>query len=102
METKATDIIEIADFEGLLNQQIDIRFSNEVILPAKLIEVTTLGGYSPLERNPFSIIVRTEQKTEYYQQGTYIMLHPSIGNIYIFFVPLGMDKEGMKYEAIFS
>ncbi len=102
METKTTDKIEIADFKGLLNQQVDIRFSNEVILPAKLIEVTTLGGYSPLERNPFSITVRTEQKTEYYQQGTYIMQHPNMGQIYIFFVPLGMDKEGMKYEAVFS
>jgi hypothetical protein len=102
MEAKATDIIEIADFESLLNQQVDIRFSNEVILPATLIEVTTLGGYSPLERNPFSIVVRTGQKTEYYQQGTYIMHHPNMGEIYIFFVPLGMDKEGMKYEAVFS
>jgi hypothetical protein len=102
MEAKTTDKIEIADFESLLNQEINIRFSNEIILPAKLIEVLVLGGYSPLERNPFSITVRTQQKTEYYQQGTYIMQHPILGEIYIFFVPLGMDKDGMKYEAVFS
>jgi hypothetical protein len=47
-------------------------------------------------------VLRTTQTTGYYQQGIYIIYHPSKGEIYTFLVPLGLDKEGMKYEAVFS
>ncbi|WP_394995943.1 DUF6916 family protein [Emticicia sp.] len=102
METQELKHVLDTDFAPYLNQKLNIGFSQEITLSAELIAVTKLGGYSPLERNPFSIVLRTEQKTEYYQQGTYIIQHPSKGEMLIFLVPLGLDKEGMKYEAIFS
>jgi hypothetical protein len=102
METKELTTIEITDFDPYLNQVFDIGFSEEVTLTAQLLEVTHLGGYSPLARSPFSIVLRTEQKSAYYQQGIYTIQHPVKGNMAIFLVPLGMDKEGMKYEAVFS
>ena len=102
METQELKHVSVTDFAPYLNQKLNIGFSQEITLSAELIAVTQLGGYSPLERTPFSIVLRTEQKTEYYQQGTYIIQHPSKGEMLIFLVPLGLDKEGMKYEAIFS
>lgn len=102
METEELKHVSASDFVPYQNQKINIEFSQEIILPAELVEITQLGGYSPLERIPFSIVLRTEQKTEYYKQGTYIIQHPSKGEMLIFLVPLGLDKEGMKYEAIFS
>jgi hypothetical protein len=102
METEKLTTIEITDFNPYLNQVLNIGFSEEVTLPALLLEVTHLSGYSPLARSPFSIVLRTEQKTAYYQQGIYTIQHPAKGNMAVFLVPLGMDKEGMKYEAVFS
>ncbi|MFN7117495.1 MAG: DUF6916 family protein [Saprospiraceae bacterium] len=29
-------------------------------------------------------------------------MHPNIGELYIFLVPLGPDAEGMRYEAVFT
>lgn len=102
METQTIAYLSVEDFMPHLNHKINIGFSQEIILTAELIEITALGGYSPLERIPFSIVLRTTQTTGYYQQGTYIIYHPSKGEIYTFLVPIGLDKEGMKYEAVFS
>lgn len=85
-----------------LNQDLVIRFSPEVSMQAKLIEVTVTKNYSPLERKPFMLVFRTGQKDQYYLQGTYALEHPEKGDLDIFLVPIGPDAEGMKYEAIFS
>ena len=96
------DKITAGDFKPLLNEKIAIQFTPEIQLVAELIALTELNGYSPLERKPFSLTFRTEQKTEYYNQGIFIVAHPSKGELSIFMSPKGFDKVGMKYEAIFS
>ena len=90
------------DFTSFLNKVFTIRISDEIQLDAELIEVTKLNNYSPLERSPFSIVFRTEQKNEYYQQGIFTIIHPQKGNLELFLSPLGFDSVGMKYEAVFS
>jgi hypothetical protein len=95
-------LLTLNDFDTFLNKVFTIRISDEVLLDAELIELTKLNNYSPLERNPFSIIFRTEQKNEYYQQGIFTVVHPKKGDLQLFLSPLGFDTVGMKYEAIFS
>jgi hypothetical protein len=90
------------DFNTFLNKLFTIRISDEIQLDAELIEITKLNNYSPLERSPFSIVFRTEQKNEYYQQGIFTIVHPQKGNLELFLSPLGFDNVGMKYEAVFS
>jgi hypothetical protein len=90
------------DFNTFLNKLFTIRISDEVLLDAELIEITKLNNYSSLERSPFSIVFRTEQKNEYYQQGIFTIVHPQKGNLELFLSPLGFDSVGMKYEAVFS
>lgn len=91
------------DFDTLLNKIFTIRISDEIQLDAELVELTKLkNNYSPLERHPFSIVFRTEQKNEYYQQGIFTIVHPCKGDLQLFLSPLGFDNVGMKYEAIFS
>lgn len=94
--------ITTEDFKILLNQQLPIQFTPDVILGAEVIELTELGGYSPLERKPFSVVFRTEQKTEYYNQGLFVVVHPNLGEIPLFMTPQGFDGIGMRYEAVFS
>jgi hypothetical protein len=95
-------LLTLDDFNPLLNKVFTIRISDEVLLDAELIELTKLNNYSPLERSPFSIVFRTEQKNEYYQQGIFTIVHPQKGNLELFLSPLGFDSVGMKYEAVFS
>ena len=95
-------LITLNDFDILLNKIFTIRISDEVQLDAELVELTKLNNYSPLERDPFSIVFRTEQKNEYYQQGIFTVVHPIKGDLQLFLSPLGFDSVGMKYEAVFS
>ncbi|MRX39286.1 hypothetical protein GJU43_08375 [Flavobacterium sp. LC2016-23] len=95
-------LLTLNDFNAFLNKIFTIQISDEIQLNAELVELTQLNNYSSLEREPFSIVFRTEQKTEYYQQGIFTIVHPQKGNLDLFLSPLGFDSVGMKYEAIFS
>lgn len=95
-------LLTLNDFSAFLNQIFVIRISDEIQLDAELVEITKHTNYSPLEREPFSIVFRTEQKNEYYQQGIFTIIHPQKGNLDLFLSPLGFDSVGMKYEAILS
>ncbi|WP_269241090.1 DUF6916 family protein [Flavobacterium limnophilum] len=95
-------LLTLNDFDPHLNKVFTIQISDEIQLDAELIEVTKLNNYSPLERSPFSIVFRTEQKNEYYQQGIFTIIHPQKGNLELFLSPLGFDSFGMRYEAVFS
>ncbi len=90
------------DFENYINQNLKIKFTEDVTLSAELTEVIPLSGFSPLERKPFLLTFRTQQIGEYYQQGTFTVEHPVLGEIPMFLGPKGFDNVGMKYEAVFS
>lgn len=95
-------LLSINNFNSLLNTSFVIKISEEVQLDAELILATELNSYSPLERTPFSLVFRTQQKNEYYEQGIFTVVHPQEGNLELFLTPLGFDEVGMKYEAVFS
>ena len=86
----------------LLNQIFNIRFSPEITLPAELVQVRDVESYTPLERKPFAIVLRTEQKTHYYHQITCVLEHPEKGDLPVFFFPVGFDGTGVLYEALFA
>ncbi|MBK9982131.1 MAG: hypothetical protein IPP15_06840 [Saprospiraceae bacterium] len=102
METTSSELLHSSDFEPYLNQVFQIRFTVEITLPAELINVTEIPGYTTVDRKPFSILFRTAQKTEYFRQSVCILQHPVKGEVPVFLVPLGLDEEGMRYEAVFS
>lgn len=91
-----------ADFAPYLNQYLSVRFEPGADLPAQLIEVKETENFSPAQRKPFFIVLRTEQKDRYYPQGIYTLVHPDKGEISLFLVPLGANSQGMQYEAVFS
>jgi len=95
-------LLSVNNFNSLLNTIFVIKISEEVQLDAELISATELNSYSPLERTPFSLVFRTQQKNEYYEQGIFTVIHPQEGNLELFLTPLGFDEVGMKYEAVFS
>lgn len=96
------DQLQSSDFSPWLNQTLNIRFSTEITLPAQLVQVRDVSSYTPLERKPFAIVLRTDQKTHYFNQTIGILEHPEKGDLSIFFVPVGFDGEGVLYEAVFA
>ncbi|MFZ1677589.1 MAG: hypothetical protein WBP41_13395 [Saprospiraceae bacterium] len=96
------DFLMNTDFIPYQNQMFTIDFTTEVSLPAELIEVKEFKTYSPIDRTPFTLMFRTAQKSEYYEQAICILHHPDKGKIPVFLVPLGPDQDGMRYVAVFS
>jgi hypothetical protein len=96
------DIISQDDFSGLLHTTLQLRFGADVRFSVELVEVRRVENYSPLERQPFAIVVRSDQQTHYYHQNTFTVEHPERGDLDIFFVPVGFDGKGVLYEAVFS
>lgn len=96
------DKVSAEDLKPLLNKRIHIQFTNDVKMSAQITGLTEFNSYSPLERKPFSVVFRTEQKSEYYNQGIFGVILPSEEKISIFLTPQGFDGVGMRYEAVFS
>ena len=56
------DKLEASDFSPWLNQTMPIRFNPDVVLPAEPGQMPGVDSYSPAQRKPFSVVLRTEQK----------------------------------------
>ncbi|KAF2339718.1 MAG: hypothetical protein REI96_19965 [Flavobacterium nitrogenifigens] len=95
-------LLTVNSFNSLVNRVFVIKISKEIQHDAELISVTEFNSYSPLQRTPFSLVFRTQQKDEYYEQGILTVIHPEEGDLELFLTPLGFDEVGMKYEAVFS
>lgn len=102
METFDLSRLQAADFELLLNDTFEIRFSGDIIEKASLVQTTRLSHYTPLERLPFSIVLRTAPGTPVFMQGIYRLSHPDLGALDLFLVPVASDSTGVSYEAVFS
>ena len=76
-------------------------------LDMSLIDVTVLGGGSGRGgesaggRVPFSLVFRGPLQPVL-PQRTYRVEHDGIGEFDLFLVPIGLDAEGMRYEAVFT
>ena len=97
-----TKTLNIDSFKTLLNQQLQIQFAPNVLMHAELIEVKAMEFKDQPNRKSFSILLRTAQKGEYYQQGTFKVTHTHLGEHMLFMVPIGPDDKGMCYEAMFN
>ena len=94
-----------ADFAPLLNKDFQIAAEGVEQATAVLIDLTELGS-EPTEddlasRRAFSLIFRIAGDT-YLPQQIYHVSNATLGELDIFLVPIGPDKEGMKYEAMFT
>ena len=97
----------IATFTAHLGATFCIHLESGTTLAAELIEVTPLSARSPQgteiqrPRTPFSLVFRSPAHPRLVQ-SIYQMAHPAIGTFEIFLVPIGMDAQGLRCEAIFT
>lgn len=102
METYDIGIITADDFRNHLNQNVAVHFNPGIPVAVEILEVENLEIYSGLDRLSFSVILRMNGEKGHYPQGIYVVEHPKLGRIEIFLVPIGTDKEGMRYQSVFS
>lgn len=101
--------LTMKDFSKHLNHTFQIKFkvgeteATPGAIDAELVEVSQLGEKRKGEdqRQSFSVVFRGPNEPVLPQQ-VYSTEHDGLGPLDLFLVPIGPDKEGMLYEAIFS
>lgn len=89
-------------FSQYLNKTFRIH-TDSAIVDAELIEASTVGQADEEQgrRAPFSVIFRTD-KEQLFGQGVFRIEAEGFGEAELFLVPIGLDDEGARYEAVFG
>ena len=94
------ELLTSETFQPLLNNVFQLS-SDEHTIPITLIEVERRRSGSPAHREPFSLVFRGPHAPVWPQQ-IYRLSHAALGELDIFFVPIGPDQLGLRYEAVFG
>jgi hypothetical protein len=65
------------------------------------IELTGAADLSNAGLEQFSLVF-TGKASPWLPQSMYQLIHPQMGELELFLVPIGPDTAGMRYEAAFS
>lgn len=103
------DKLTSADFRPYLDQAFLVEYGGDAPLETTLIEVRDLpqqqgelDNDDAPRRGPFSIVLLSTRVDAYLRQNIYTVRHDDMGTLDIFLVPIGQDKRGTLYEAVFS
>ncbi len=97
------EILTLEHFAPYVGQQFHVRFDAAAPSPLTLIEAVPLfDGPAPgRSRAAFALLFR-ERSQHARPQALYSVEHEAIGAHDIFLVPLGVDSEGARYQAVFN
>ena len=99
------DTLQKESWQALLNQRFESQISASATgtetIRFELIEVDGLGEKPGAQREPYSLVFRGPA-TPVLEQGIVPLIHPKLGEIDLFLVPIGPDAQGMCYEAVFT
>ncbi len=88
-------------FQPLLGQTFRMQTGEGASIDTELISVEPHGDGQGDRRPQFSILLRGPRKPVF-AQGIYRLEHPRLGTLDLFIVPIGPDKAGIIYEAVFA
>ncbi|MDP9379106.1 MAG: hypothetical protein M3Q29_02975 [Chloroflexota bacterium] len=97
----------VETFSRHLGDTFRLHHGSSEPLAVKLIEATVLRevagkGSSDLQvRSPFSIVFRSARDA-LLSQRIYQVEYDTIGAFELFLVPIGPDRDGQRYEAVFA
>jgi hypothetical protein len=89
-------------FAGCLNERFRIH-ADTASFDVELIQAEALGPHhdGSARRESFSLVFRGPLQPVL-PQRIYRLEHEGLGTLEIFLVPVGPDKDGMRYEAVFN
>ncbi len=98
--------LTLQDFEPLIDETFHLVVSQEERLELRVAEVNPgseriRAQYEDGARAPFSIVFRAGPDVAL-PQRLYRLENETLGAHDIFLVPIGPDKQGMLYEAVFG
>lgn len=105
-----TEILTIGQFRPLIDKPFWLEPEGVGRVELLLAEVIDHGPGldigDPGRDRTFSLIFRGgllgPEKNMYLRQGTYTLKQEDLGSLDIFLVPIGPDRDGMRYEAVFN
>jgi len=87
------------DFAQCLNDKFHVEGEHSAPLDLELIQVSEEKATQ--KQQVFSILFRGPVD-RFIPQRTYKLKHHRLGELEIFLVPVGQDKEGFQYQAVFN
>jgi hypothetical protein len=99
------DKLRSQDWQPYLNQVFCIQLQGVAPIELELAQVTDLGAAedaNSARRRPFSLQFLGPVSDQYLLQHIYRLEHAQMGALEIFLVPLGLQGQRMRYEAIFA
>jgi hypothetical protein len=97
------DQLQSSDFAPYLHQGFRIRMNETELIDLELVGVSELGAAGREGgRRPFALHFLGPISDQYLTQGTFALEHEQLGMLQIFIVPLGLENQRMRYEAIFN
>lgn len=93
--------LTLAHFAPLQGQRFDLRAEGETAMPVALVEAHPLTAHPGAARAPFSLVFEGPAEP-LLPQATYGLVHPALGSLDIFLVPVARSPAGIRYEAVFN
>jgi hypothetical protein len=93
------DRLTLQDFEGCTDSLA--LAAGEVRVPLRLVESAALANPSPRAAPPFRLLLEAGDGFAG-PQGLYRLLHPTLGALDVFLVPVSRSGAATRYEAIFN
>lgn len=89
------------DFADKIGQVFAIREEGAPAMALMLRQVEPMDSAMAAGRPPFSLIFEADDP-RVLAQRIYRMEHDGLGELSIFLVPIGKNKDGVSYQAVFN
>lgn len=103
---RVLDKLTVDTFKGEIGKTFRLTPAEGPMLDLVLIEARDLSLKSSApgaKRAPFALVFRSvSSKGPVLPQRIYALENETLGRLEIFLVPIGADKDGVRYEAIFN
>lgn len=93
------ETLNLSSFSEHLNTKFRIRPDESTVVETELIVAEDLGSTPRQER--FSLIFRGPHQP-ILPQMIYRIEHDVMGTLNLFLVPIGVEEDGLRYEAVFN
>ncbi len=100
MSTRINEISAEA-FARLGDESISLVRDDAAPLQLRLCAVRSLHAGGPRKVAPFSATLSAPDGAQL-SQGVYTLRHPTLGELALFMVPIGMQADGPGYEIVFN
>jgi hypothetical protein len=96
-----SDVLRPEDFRGLDAPLVVDAPEGSAARVALTVESVAALPPHRMREAPFSLILRGP-RTPLLPQATYALVHPRLGRVEVFLVPIAQDAQAARYEATFN